>query len=85
MMADLSFVSRGYRGKNPDFPHQSTVDQFFQAEQFEAYRELGYRSALRCIDELDLHRNFGKPDKIWARYLAQVKLDAAKAKSQIPA
>lgn len=85
MMADLSFVSRGYRGKNPDFPHQSTVDQFFQAEQFEAYRELGYRSALRCIEELDLHRNFGNPDRIWQRYLAQVKLDAAKAKSQIPA
>ncbi|MEQ1520170.1 MAG: hypothetical protein ABL936_02760 [Aestuariivirga sp.] len=79
MVADLSFVSRGYRGKNPDFPHQSTVDQFFQAEQFEAYRELGYRSALRCIDELKLLANFGDPEKIWRQYLRQVKLDEAKA------
>lgn len=30
-----------YRAKNPDFPHQSTGDQFFDDAQFEAYRELG--------------------------------------------
>jgi hypothetical protein len=32
----------GYKGANYDFPDQSTVDQFFDEEQFEAYRELGY-------------------------------------------
>ena len=32
----------GYKGANPDFPDQSTADQFFDEEQFEAYRELGY-------------------------------------------
>jgi hypothetical protein len=32
----------GYKGVNPDFPDQSTGDQFFDEEQFEAYRELGY-------------------------------------------
>lgn len=26
---------------HPDFPHQSTLDQFFDEEQFEAYRQLG--------------------------------------------
>ena len=76
MIADLSFVSKGYRGKNPDFPHQSTIDQFFQAEQFEAYRELGYRSALRCIDELGLETDFASPDKIWKQYLKLVKQSA---------
>ena len=35
----------GYKGKNPDFPDQSTGDQFFDEDQFEAYRELGYRIA----------------------------------------
>jgi hypothetical protein len=30
-----------YRLNNPDFPHQSTLDQFFDEEQFEAYRQLG--------------------------------------------
>ena len=28
---------------NPDFPAQSTADQFFDEKQFEAYRELGYQ------------------------------------------
>lgn len=31
-----------YKGICPDFPHQSTADQFFDEKQFEAYRELGY-------------------------------------------
>ena len=30
-----------YRLRNPDFPHQSTADQFFDEAQFEAYRCLG--------------------------------------------
>jgi hypothetical protein len=32
---------RRYRIIHPEFPHQSTLDQFFDEEQFEAYRELG--------------------------------------------
>jgi hypothetical protein len=32
---------RRYRILHPDFPHQSTLDQFFDEEQFEAYRQLG--------------------------------------------
>ena len=31
-----------YRQDNPDFPHQTTADQFFDETQFEAYRALGY-------------------------------------------
>ncbi len=34
-----------YRAANPDFPDESTGDQFFDEEQFEAYRELGFASA----------------------------------------
>jgi hypothetical protein len=30
-----------YRANNPEFPHQSTGDQFFDEQQFEAYRALG--------------------------------------------
>jgi hypothetical protein len=30
-----------YRRTNPDFPHQTTADQFFDEAQFEAYRMLG--------------------------------------------
>lgn len=31
-----------YRVKEPTFPHQTTADQWFDEQQFEAYRELGY-------------------------------------------
>jgi hypothetical protein len=30
-----------YRRQNPDFPHQTTADQFFDEAQFESYRKLG--------------------------------------------
>jgi Patatin-like phospholipase len=32
---------RNYRSEHNDFPHQSTVDQFFNESQFESYRALG--------------------------------------------
>lgn len=69
MIDDVSFVTKGYKGRNPDFPHQSTVDQFFQAEQFEAYRELGFVAAGKCARELNIAGLFGKPMDIWTRYV----------------
>ena len=32
---------RRYHINHPEFPHQTTLDQFFDEEQFEAYRQLG--------------------------------------------
>jgi hypothetical protein len=37
---ESAYVSR-YRADNPNFPHESTADQFFDEIQFEAYRALG--------------------------------------------
>jgi len=39
--ADDSEPVKNYRQEHPEFPHQSTVDQFFDDDQFESYRELG--------------------------------------------
>jgi hypothetical protein len=50
----LPLELRGYKGKNPAFPDQSTGDQFFDEDQFEAYRELGYRIAEAMIGDVDL-------------------------------
>jgi len=36
---------RRYKITHPDFPHQTTLDQFFDEEQFEAYRQLGVHVA----------------------------------------
>jgi hypothetical protein len=35
----------GYADQHPQFPHQSTGDQFFSESQFESYRELGRHAA----------------------------------------
>lgn len=36
-----------YQIQNPDFPHQSTLNQFYSESQFESYRYLGYSVAQR--------------------------------------
>lgn len=38
-----------YKIRNPDFPHQSTLDQFYSESQFESYRFLGYSVAKRAF------------------------------------
>ncbi|MGJ8691295.1 MAG: patatin-like phospholipase family protein [Thalassotalea sp.] len=43
MLENLSADVLGYKKQNPSFPDQSTVDQFFDEFQFEAYRELGFQ------------------------------------------
>ena len=51
MIKGLGIRLKGYKGANPDFPDQSITDQFFDEEQFEAYRELGYEIARRMIND----------------------------------
>lgn len=54
MVKGLRLKTRGYQGANPSFPDQSTGDQFFDENQFEAYRELGWRIADQMESELKL-------------------------------
>jgi hypothetical protein len=41
-----------YARLNPTFPHQSTVDQFFDECQFESYRQLGFDCASATLDRI---------------------------------
>ena len=50
MIGGLGLLTRGYKGANRDFPDQTIADQFFEEEQFEAYRELGYEIADTMIN-----------------------------------
>jgi hypothetical protein len=43
----------GYKARNKDFPHQTTLDQFFDEQQFEAYRELGYRLVAQLFRDIE--------------------------------
>ena len=50
LLKDVSFKVKGYAAQDPDFPNQSTADQFFDEVQFEAYRELGFSIADGMLD-----------------------------------
>jgi len=47
-----------YKRRNAAFPHETTVDQFFSEEQFEAYRSLGFHAAHGLLAGTD---DFAKP------------------------
>lgn len=51
----------GYKARNNDYPHQTTLDQFFDEEQFEAYRELGYRLAAQLFRDIEAATKAGHP------------------------
>lgn len=45
---DSAYIAR-YKNTHPDFPHESTGDQFFDENQFECYRALGYDVAVSTL------------------------------------
>jgi hypothetical protein len=42
-----------YKRRNPTFPHETTLDQFFSEQQFEAYRSLGFHAARNLLSGED--------------------------------
>lgn len=67
-----SELIRRYRTNHPEFPHESTLDQFFDEEQFEAYRQLGVHAA-RGLFSPCLMNGKSAPTTIndWFRRLAE--------------
>jgi len=47
LIADVGV--RNYGAANPDFPHQSTANQWFDESQFESYRALGFQIMREAI------------------------------------
>jgi hypothetical protein len=43
-----------YRAQHPEFPNESTFNQFFDARQFEAYRGLGYYTGSQTLADLSM-------------------------------
>jgi hypothetical protein len=64
-----------YKSSHPDFPHETTLDQFFTDDQFESYRLLGLNVAQQTFrdvvdlsaDVVEIARDLGS---IWAPGLA---------------
>ena len=45
LSGDESDIIRDYKRRYAEFPHETTLDQFFSEEQFEVYRALGFHVA----------------------------------------
>ena len=56
MTGDESTYVLDYEKRYPRFPHESTGDQFFSEEQFEAYRALGFHATTHGLKDI-----VGKP------------------------
>ena len=49
---------RQYKASHPDFPHESTGDQFYGEDQFESYRRLGREIAGSTFASVDSNQDF---------------------------
>jgi hypothetical protein len=64
-----------YRMNNSAFPHQTTLDQFFDQEQFEAYRQLGVHVAEGLFLPALMNQTSPKSVPKWFRQLAENLLE----------
>lgn len=60
MVDSVSFGVKAYKGAHHDFPDETTADQFFDEEQFDAYRELGNHLATEMLQRTELAGNIGR-------------------------
>jgi len=58
-----------YANRHPDFPHETTADQFFDESQFESYRKLG----AHIVDEV-FHSPIGNQPRETDRAFEQLRL-----------
>ena len=49
LTADAETAVLAYKTSHPDFPHETTADQFFSDDQFESYRMLGLHSVENAL------------------------------------
>jgi hypothetical protein len=68
-----------YKRRNPTFPHETTVDQFFNEEQFEAYRALGFHVARGLFTGADDFAKHSSPPPSW-----RAEVSAALALLNVP-
>ena len=68
---DEAATVMSYAAYHDDFPHETTADQFFDDDQFEAYRALGAIIARQAFDSagIDNLSTSGEPKSITARLI----------------
>jgi hypothetical protein len=74
----------GYAAGSTDFPHETTVDQWFSESQFESYRGLGFSIMERAHDTALENCNNGKPkDKQIKDFRASTTLEFFESLSMV--
>jgi hypothetical protein len=63
LVPGLGFEFFGHGSTRAGFPHETTVDQFYDEEQFEAHRRLGYALADQMIREVGLEERIRRLDE----------------------
>jgi hypothetical protein len=86
LTGDEAELLKRYRTIYPDFPHQSTLEQFYDEEQFEAYRQLGVHVAEGTFSPALMTQN-PIPASIedWFRQLAANMLEPSRVGHQVHA
>jgi hypothetical protein len=74
---------RNFAAGDPEFPHDSTANQFFDEAQFESYRALGYQSVLSLTGGLRNLKDAGALCDLAASALAKSKTADAHAASVV--
>ena len=73
-----------YKRRNHTFPHETTVDQFFNEEQFEVYRALGFHACRKLFTGADKFGIFANMPPRWpeevSEALALLNVPAATAR-----
>ncbi|MEO0380227.1 MAG: hypothetical protein AAF252_08135 [Pseudomonadota bacterium] len=75
LIPSVSITTKGYRGANPNFPFDTTANQFFSAEQFEAYRDMGRAIARQMVHDLHLDGD-NKLETVFAPDERSIKTDS---------
>jgi hypothetical protein len=57
LLMDENTAVLEYLADHPEFPHESTADQFFTEDQFESYRKLGYDCTKRTFRDTALRNS----------------------------
>ncbi len=71
----------GYRKAHPSFPDEPTSDQFFDEKQFESYRELGYQTAWRMMNEFS---GVATGDQVMLNGIAFPRIHKVKKCTEVP-
>jgi hypothetical protein len=64
---DSSWDIRAYAAAHPRYPCDSTAQQLYDADEFEAYRTLGYQAVKAAVTQGHLQLEPSRPHTLWSR------------------